>query len=257
MLKGTTWLFNSTLDLTTNPPPTGYLFSNDNGLFTCDSVTYTTISFLTAMGSSIIEEVDYISSQSSVTVYTSSWANSKYKTITFIDEIDGIFPDGVLAQFETWLKSNATKTDDENSYLVSGDSLISIANAIRSKSGGTSPLSFPYGFQSGLYDIVTVSDIDLTKHTASKDTSIAYYVVEYRSVFTTNVVFSLDYVPVGKCDVLLSGVINIPYTLKRSISYTKSGNTLTVTVSFRNDTDVKGTVITNGIFTTNVTYYSE
>ena len=170
MLKGTSWYFNAVLDFTTNPPPIGYMLDNEDGLFICDGVTYTQIEFLVPLSSDTVERIEYCTSiTQSVTAYNntnSTWANSKYRTITFINDLDlagSLLPSSVGEQFELWLNTNAVQiADPYASYVVLGSDLISIADAIRAKSGGSSDLVFPAGFISGVDDIHIPTVAELT-----------------------------------------------------------------------------------------------
>lgn len=53
-------------------------------------------------------------------------------------------------------------------YLVSDAQLTGIANAIRAKSGGTSPLAFPNGFTSEVSGLITLDDIETVREYRTK-----------------------------------------------------------------------------------------
>lgn len=142
-------------------------------------------------------------------------------------------------------------------YLVTDTQLTNIANAIRSKTGGTDPLSFTYGFTSEIYDIVTATDLELTKHTKNDvNVSIPNQTVAYHDSITFTSIIPLEGYPVGKVIRSITA-INIPTTLRRSLTYQKSGSNLTVTATFTNDSVTKGVMVSNAAFSWNITYYTE
>lgn len=82
---------------------------------------------------------------------STGWTNNAYKTITFIDEPNDFGPNEEIAL--AWLNMNATKQPDLPKYLVKGNDLQNIANVIREKTRGSSPLSFPDDFVNGILNI--------------------------------------------------------------------------------------------------------
>lgn len=260
MLKGTTWQFNATLEFGTNPPPTGTQLSNENGLFTCDSVTYNEIRFDVQLGSTTIESISYVTADlQSVTVYTvstSTWTNNKYKTIAFINELDTM-EETAETQFVQWLKTHAVKTADTNEYLVTGTDLISVANAIRNKSGDTYAFDFPSVYSARVASLVTATDLELTQHTKNDVyVSIPNQTVAYHDSITHTSIIPLEGYPVGKVTRSITA-INIPTTLSRSLTYQKSGSNLAVTATFTNDSVTKGVMLSDAGFSWNITYYTE
>lgn len=165
MLTGTTWYFNTTIDVTSiwNLMP----FTNTDGLFTCNDVQYKQFT-----GEDSIDEygsmpgaLDYLNpdSQTGEMAYVidpefaiqAGWQDEVFRTITFINE-----PVANSSALETWLSENATMTSSGSSasYIVSGSDLSSIANAIRAKTGGSTELAFPADFVSAINGITTLAE---------------------------------------------------------------------------------------------------
>lgn len=82
-----------------------------------------------------------------ITMTSFTWDNEAYKTLEF-----DTAPTGELL---AWLQKNADKQVDPE-YLTRKSELTSIANAIRVKSGTSTPLIYPSGFVS------TIQSIDIT-----------------------------------------------------------------------------------------------
>lgn len=95
----------------------------------------------------------------SVLVYNSTsdgWTSSA-KTITFTDGVSPESSEGAISNFEEWLDTNATEQTEPEvvNYLATSTDLISVANAIRTKGGTNSTLSFPSGWISAINNIST------------------------------------------------------------------------------------------------------
>lgn len=82
-----------------------------------------------------------------ITMTSFTWDNEAYKTLEF-----DTAPTGELL---AWLQKNADKQVDTE-YLTRKSELTSIADAIRTKSGTSTPLIYPSGFVS------TIQSIDIT-----------------------------------------------------------------------------------------------
>ena len=142
-------------------------------------------------------------------------------------------------------------------YIATDTQLTAVANAIRGKSGGSDTLSFPYGFTSEIYDIVTATDLELTQHTKNDVyVSIPNQTVAYHDSITFTSIIPLEGYPVGKVTRSITA-INIPTTLSRSLTYQKGGSNLTVTATFTNNSVTKGVMLSDAGFSWNITYYTE
>ena len=102
----------------------------------------------------------------SITAYTTSggWTNSNYKTITFIDEPafinDGEDLEGNTIDFMDWFEANATR--QAITYLTTDIELGSIADVIRTKTGGSAGLEFPDDFVSAIGNLADTSNATAT-----------------------------------------------------------------------------------------------
>lgn len=175
MLKGTVWHFNSTIDTTNiwNSLP----FTNMDGLFTCDGVQYKQL-----MGEELIDEqgtkpgsIDYINpdSHDGEMAYiidsdiggNVGWQDESFRTITFINE-----PVANGSALEAWLNENAViSADPYASYVVTGTALLSIADAIRAKTGDSSELTFPTGFVDAIDGLTTLEQDTADATATAKD----------------------------------------------------------------------------------------
>lgn len=143
MVKRTTWIFHDTITAAEVE-----IYGSD--LFTCaDNNVYKAISFSAAPNMSYTNNVGGTGKR----VYKNgAWVSSEYKEVTFMREPDYYYPDE--ATFMTWLEANATQIPINDPRLtVSRFDLEDLADAIRSRTGGSSPLVFPAGFVSGIESI--------------------------------------------------------------------------------------------------------
>lgn len=155
-LNGTTWVFKDVLDLTGFADVLCKDGNNQNiPFFSCGNTEYKGITGVYNPSTGAAMEIDYTSSnENEVVAYDSTastkWKNSDYKTITFFQEPNS----GQVSDFIKWLCANATQTwPTLGNYVVAGNDLRNIANALRGKAGTTDSLTFPDGFLSVINSI--------------------------------------------------------------------------------------------------------
>ena len=148
-LAGTTWLLNAQPDTSARITP---LITNGD-LFISNGLYYNKLDIQNSKilyGRNTDEIVYDTSGASSFT----GWRSDAYRIIAFVDE-----PESDKEIFETWLSNNASPyVPSESNYVVSGDSLSDIADAIRTKTGDSSELVFPSGFISAIDGITTLGE---------------------------------------------------------------------------------------------------
>lgn len=154
-----TWTWNETI---TTPEKT---LSIDIS-FTSNGVAYTSIG-LNANG---FNTIAYKNPPASLIAYGGgAWKNDAYRTVVFNTN-----PTGDLLAF---LQANAVKQPTD--YLTTDVDLSKVADAIRSKTGGTDALVFPDGFvtaigniPSGAYNITTTDNDDDSQNLAIVDSGV-------------------------------------------------------------------------------------
>lgn len=96
--------------------------------------------------------IAYTKNKSSTIVYDSSetptWIKPVYRTITFTE-----IPSSSILY---WLNNNATLIINE--YLTTNVDLLTLANAIRSKTGGTAEIAYPNGYVTEINKLTNTSD---------------------------------------------------------------------------------------------------
>ena len=132
-----------------------------------------------------------------------------------------------------------------SNYIVTGEQLTSIANAIRAKSGGESQLAFPTGFVSECGGIDAFGDYAVSQTGTTYDSSsISHIIVPANSY--TDVSFDIGasvFEGMGyKTGVIEVGEIEVYNTsasgLKTSATISRSGQTVTMTVTLINPTNM-------------------
>ena len=182
-LTGTTWLLNAQPDTSVRITPSvgsGHLFISNGIYYGKMDIVSPTILYGHGTDDSVYD--------SSGTASFTGWRAEVYRIVAFVDE-----PETDKSAFETWLTNNAVPyTPPSGNYIVSGNDLGDIADAIRAKTGSSSDLEFPTGFINGIGSIgnayadtylVAVTKIDLAGGTSSsqglyalrKSTSYNYF----------------------------------------------------------------------------------
>ena len=155
VLAGTTWVFNSTITL----PSNSITYYKKNTLFLCKDIPFNYINFEPGplfpwmlygedeSGSYSTVAYDPVGGwgRLSLTVGGTTISGRELATITFVED------PGDVANFRSWLQSNAIQLTSE--YITNDVELTLIANAIKSKRGITSSLSYPNGFVTAIQDI--------------------------------------------------------------------------------------------------------
>lgn len=125
-----TWILNETL-------PRKRVNTRWEFNFKSDEVAFNSIVFEIE---SDIMTIMYIKDNISIPVYNSSktpaWSRQIYRTIVFTD-----IPSNIIL---SWLNNNATLIVNE--YLTTNVDLLTVANAIRNKTGGTTEIVYPNGY---------------------------------------------------------------------------------------------------------------
>lgn len=125
-----TWILNETL-------PRKRVNTTWEFNFKSDEVAFNSIVFEIE---SDIMTIMYIKDNISIPVYNSSktpaWSRQIYRTIVFTD-----IPSNIIL---SWLNNNATLIVNE--YLTTNVDLLTVANAIRNKTGGTTEIVYPNGY---------------------------------------------------------------------------------------------------------------
>ena len=158
-LSGTSWQFKNELNAQ------GYISVsaiNDNGtLFTSNGNNYDCLAFGYSSSNGTKLYFRATGEQSMTVVYDSNgWSNSAYKQITFSAEPTDFSDED---DFMDLLESNTVSQEQgTQNYIVSGDDLTAIADAIRAKSGGNSPLEFPSGFNTAIGGLSVLDTSDAT-----------------------------------------------------------------------------------------------
>ena len=146
-LIGTTWTFNSDANMASGVRGTNAPLTKINS-FTSNGTTYSMISY------EIGKSDDYVLYGTTRVCYgynaSWNWYDDSFKTIT-INSIAS----GSESALETWLESNATQVIAIVDYVTTNQELESVADAIRSKGGTSSPLVYPTGFVSAINAIPT------------------------------------------------------------------------------------------------------
>lgn len=170
-LAGTTWIFKDTISLS---PSAGCEVSSGNTFYTSGNINGVEISvssfglqyeYEQNIGGNISRMIEF--------AYTTAngWDNDTYKTITFTAEPTSFGPNE--STFMAWLRANAAKQREEQSYLVTETELAIIADAIRMRAGLDEQLAFPSAFVSAVNNIegIRIGEIlDKTISSVSSDT---------------------------------------------------------------------------------------
>ena len=168
-LNGTTWVFNNSLDFSFNDyeelilsaaikvPFTdsannnwdGMIFESPSGSSDPNQIN---LSYAVDNGEGSVSDVTLV-----YDIENDLWDSSSSKTITFSGEPSTLWgtSDAGIYQFYDWLEANATEQTEPEviNYLATSTDLISVANAIRTKGGTNSTLSFPSGFITAINNI--------------------------------------------------------------------------------------------------------
>lgn len=148
-LTGTTWVFNDSISLD------DIADRRINVTFTCqeDGDPHNFYGFYASGLNPSVLELSYLLSQNSgETVYYASmnhWTDDYLKTVTFTGEPSS----EDAAVLVAWLQANAKL--NLPSYIVGGNNLRDVADAIREKINSQSQLVFPAGFVTGINSIET------------------------------------------------------------------------------------------------------
>lgn len=137
-----TWILNETL-------PRKRVNTTWEFNFKSDEVAFNSIVFEIE---SDIMTIMYIKDNISIPVYNSSktpaWSRQIYRTIVFTD-----IPSNIIL---SWLNNNATLIVNE--YLTTNVDLLTVANAIRNKTGGTTEIVYPNGYVTEIKKLTNTSD---------------------------------------------------------------------------------------------------
>lgn len=148
-LTGTTWLLNAQPDTSVRITPSvdsGYLFISNGIYYGKMDIVSPTILYGHGTDDSVYD--------SSGTASFTGWRAEVYRIVAFVDE-----PETDKSAFETWLTNNAVPyTPPSGNYIVSGNDLGDIADAIRAKTESSSDLEFPTDFINGIGSITTLAD---------------------------------------------------------------------------------------------------
>ena len=130
-LAGTSWMFSPTIDFQSYP-----LSGYQRLSFSSGGKTFTEL-YVSKSGT-----IYYYGSSGSANPCSNKQRDATWDTYCIINITGGKI--ATNAAFIAWLEENATPY--EETYSVNKSSLIELADAIRTKSGTSEPLSFPDGF---------------------------------------------------------------------------------------------------------------
>lgn len=150
-LTNTTWVFKSEEEITIGGEGNVITY---NISFTSNNKSYIKMQMVNDMGDRFIDYFYGSGSAQYDSAFVGDWTDNSYKTINITGGTDV-----TNATLISWLEANATQQVEPVAVtkLVNAteldSNLTSVANAIRAKSGGSSPLAFPAGFVSEIQSI--------------------------------------------------------------------------------------------------------
>jgi len=152
-LAGTTWRFRDEVQFAAYAIGVNYVLGSDTEapLFSCNGVDYQ-VMYIGTTYDGLKFGTAASTSEDLTVVYAGSWINEAYRTVTFKETLSSYTFRTSEANFINWLKNNAVRQGQEV-YKVYEDQIQDIADAIRGKTGGSSPITFPAGFVSAIGNI--------------------------------------------------------------------------------------------------------
>ena len=173
-LQGTIWRFKNQIEM---PPIPTISVTNPNQEYLSGRNLFTTINNEAYKTLSVKTMIVYANGSDSAdinNVYnvngSKAWKDEAYRTITFYKNAEIEFTPNEETFLE-WLTSNATQiqTTTIPKYIVPGEKIRSVADALRMKTYTTAAMTFPDGFVSTIDSIVDTTDATATAENIQKN----------------------------------------------------------------------------------------